>query len=172
MGDTNPEVWLRGPLADYPPELMPLGHGLLQIREELEAVRAMRPDEFTARIGGAASVAFHVAHLAGSLDRLLTYARGEALSDRQQAALAGEPDAPRPGETPAAVVAAAQQAIDRALAQIRATSTGTLDEPRRVGRAGLPSSVRGLLFHAVEHGQRHAGQIATMMKIACRVRER
>ena len=35
----------------------------------------------------------------------------------------------------------------------------------RVGRAGLPSTVRGLLFHAAEHAQRHAGQIVTTAKI-------
>ena len=42
--------------------------------------------------------------------------------------------------------------------------TGRLDElndARPVGRAGLPSTVLGLLFHAAEHAQRHSAQIIT-----------
>ena len=35
--------------------------------------------------GGAASIAFHVRHIAGATDRLLTYARGETLDDAQKA---------------------------------------------------------------------------------------
>jgi hypothetical protein len=34
-----------------------------------------------------------------------------------------------------------------------------------VGRAGLPSTVIGLLFHLAEHAQRHAGQALTTAKI-------
>jgi hypothetical protein len=40
-----------------------------------------------------------------------------------------------------------------------------LDEARRVGQAGLPSTVLGLLFHAAEHAQRHSAQIITTAKI-------
>jgi uncharacterized damage-inducible protein DinB len=29
----------------------------------------------------------------------------------------------------------------------------------------LPSTVRGLMFHAAEHSQRHAGQIVTTARI-------
>jgi hypothetical protein len=34
-----------------------------------------------------------------------------------------------------------------------------------VGRARLPSTVFGLLFHVAEHTQRHAGQAITTAKI-------
>jgi hypothetical protein len=36
---------------------------------------------------------------------------------------------------------------------------------RGVGRAQLPSTVLGLLFHAAEHTQRHAGQVATTRRV-------
>jgi hypothetical protein len=36
---------------------------------------------------------------------------------------------------------------------------------RAVGRAQLPSTVIGLLFHGAEHSARHAGQIATLAKV-------
>jgi hypothetical protein len=32
---SNPEVWLRGPLPDVIPELQPVAHSLLQVREEI-----------------------------------------------------------------------------------------------------------------------------------------
>ncbi len=71
----------------------------------------------------------------------------------------------RPGERAHTLVQAAHGAIDLALAYIRTTPLCTLDETRRVGHAGLPSTVLGLLFHAAEHAQRHSAQIITTAKI-------
>jgi hypothetical protein len=109
-------------------------------------------------------VGFHVMHLAGSLDRLLTYARGEALNSRQRAALEAE-ESSDPTRESAALFNGALAAIDLAIAQVRATPVETLGEPRLVGRGALPSTVRGLLFHAAEHAQRHAGQLVTTAKV-------
>jgi uncharacterized damage-inducible protein DinB len=161
-----PEVWLRGPLPDVSPELMPVVHSLLQVREELEALAPLlSAEQLWARPGGVASIGFHVTHLAGSLDRLLTYARGEGLNDRQRAALEDEDNPATIRESPAVLFRLAQEAIDGAIEQVRATPVEALGESRRVGRAALPSTVRGLLFHAAEHAQRHAGQIVTTAKI-------
>ena len=85
----QPEVWLRGPLPDYPDELQPVAHSLLQVREEIAAVAVLAPEHLWARPGGAASIGFHLRHLAGSLDRLLTYARGGRLNAAQRQALVG-----------------------------------------------------------------------------------
>ena len=68
-------------------------------------------------------------------------------------------------DQPATLLASARDAIGKALDQLRATPVATLHEPRRLGRAGLPSTVLGLLFHAAEHAQRHAGQMVTTAKI-------
>jgi len=162
---TDPEVWLRGPLPDVIPELQPVAHSLLQVREEVEAVVGLPPEKLWARPGGAASIGFHLKHLAGSLDRLLTYANGRQLSAAQRQALADEERSDNPGERPDTLVRAAQSAIDRALNQIRTTPLCTLDEAREVGRDRLPSTVLGLLFHAAEHAQRHSAQIITTVKI-------
>ena len=166
---SQPEVWLRGPLPDYPCELQPVAHSLLQVREEIAAVAALPPGHLWARPGGAASIGFHLRHLAGSLDRLLTYARGDRLNAAQTAALSEEIRDGSP-EAPEALVQAAHDAIDRALAQIRTTPLYTLEEIRLVGRAGLPSTVLGLLFHAAEHAQRHSAQIITTAKVLRRTR--
>jgi uncharacterized damage-inducible protein DinB len=59
----------------------------------------------------------------------------------------------------------ASQAIDAALDQLRQTAPETLFDLRAVGRARLPATVLGLLFHAAEHTTRHAGQLITTLKV-------
>jgi len=162
-GMTQPEVWLRGALPDYIDELQPVAHSLLQVREEIEGVTSLTAAQLWARPGGAASVGFHLRHLAGSLDRLMTYARGKPLNVAQYEYLAGEEH--ERAETADALVRHAQAAIDRALEQVRGTPLCTLDESREVGRDRLPSTVLGLLFHAAEHAQRHSAQIITTAKV-------
>lgn len=161
-----PEVWLRGPVDGYAPELQPVVHALLQVREEIDRhCRDLTPEELWARPGGAASIGFHLRHLAGSTDRLLTYARGEMLDASQLTWLKSEDD---PGLPPASAddtIAIAQAGIDRALGQVRATDPATLQHPRAVGRAQLPTTVMGLVFHVAEHASRHAGQIATTRRV-------
>jgi uncharacterized damage-inducible protein DinB len=125
----------------------------------------LTPDQMWARPAGAASVGFNARHAAGSLDRLLTYARGEQLSPEQHAFLAaeGHPDA-TPG-IDLRLVAAFDEVVEHALEQLRTTNESTLLDARGVGRRALPSTVIGLLFHAAEHTQRHVGQLATTAKI-------
>jgi hypothetical protein len=48
---------------------------------------------------------------------------------------------------------------------LQSTSRDDLLIERRVGRAGLPSNVIGLLFHAAEHSTRHAGQAITTARV-------
>ena len=160
------EVWLRGPVEGYAPQLQPVVHALLQVHEEVERHCAdLSPEELWARPGGAASIGFHLKHLAGSLDRLLTYARGESLSQAQLTWLKAEDDPGLPPATAHETMAIAQAAIGRALQQVRTTDIGTLQDARGVGRAQLPTTVMGLVFHAAEHASRHAGQIATTRKV-------
>ena len=101
-------------------------------------------------------------------DRLFTYARGEALSAAQREALANEKAPDVSADAATRLLAAFDDMVDRAIAQLRDTPESVLTEPRHVGRARLPSTVLGLLFHAAEHTQRHAGQVATTARIAAR----
>lgn len=162
----RPEAWLRGPVDGVPDLLQPAAHALVQVGEEVEALTAtIKPSELWVRPGGAASPGFHLQHLAGSLDRLLTYARAERLNDAQRAALSAEGEPGDPPVTPQALLDGVRQAINRALEQYRQTPPTTLTDARTVGRAALPTTVIGLLFHAAEHAQRHAGQLTTTLKI-------
>lgn len=161
----EPEMWLRGAVDGYSAQMQPVVHALLQAVEDVEeALGGMTREALWARPGGAASAGFHGIHAAGSLDRLLTYARGEPLSDAQRDALAAE-KALADDVDAAEVVARFRAAVHRALDQLRATPDAALDEPRAVGRGRLPSTVRGLVYHAGEHTSRHAGQAITTAKI-------
>jgi hypothetical protein len=94
-----------------------------------------------------------------------TYARGEALDDLQLAVLTGEKTFDPAGSTGPQLAAQFAAAIGRAHAQLRATKESELHVTRSVGRAKLPASNMGLLFHAAEHTARHVGQIVTMAKL-------
>jgi hypothetical protein len=154
-----PEVWLRGPLTDVPPLLQPVAHALLEAREEVGAIMEGFPeDSLWRRPAGVASPGFHLQHLAGVLDRMCTYARGEPLSEGQIRALAAEG---KPDENLSINVLVGKffDQVDRTVVQLKATQEADLTSPCCVGRAQLPSTVVGVLFHAAEHTMRHVGQL-------------
>ncbi len=165
MAETK-EVWLRGPLPDMPALLQPVAHALLQAREEVNALMADVSDHcLWERPAGLASAGFHLQHLTGVLDRLHTYARGEMLSPVQLEALVQEGKPQSTGTTAQELVAAFNQQVDKALAQLRQTDEGTLTDFRGVGRAQIPSTVLGLLVHSAEHTMRHLGQLLVTVKV-------
>ena len=165
-GGPLPEVWLRGPLPNIPALLQPVAHALLQARDEVEALTDDFPDELLwTRPGGVASAGFHLQHLAGILDRLFTYARGEALNVSQLDYLKGEGTATVSAPTSRDLVAAFHRQVDQSLTELRTMNEEILMQPRVVGRGRLPSTVLGLLFHAAEHTQRHVGQLLVTIKV-------
>jgi hypothetical protein len=172
----NPEYWLRGPVAGIPALLQPVAHALLQSRAEVNVLMEGFPEaRLWDRPGGVASPGFHLQHLAGVLDRLLTYARGEALSPGQLEELAAEGRPPTGGEGDegsgrttgelARLLERYNLQVDKALQQLAETPELSLTEPRGVGRARIPSTVGGLLFHAAEHSMRHTGQLLVTVRI-------
>ena len=105
-----PEVWLRGPIEGIQPLLQPAAHTLAQVGEDvLPIVENLEPARLWARPGNAASIGFHLAHLPGSLDRLLTYSRGEGLSSAAARSACRGADG-RPGPSPAQLAAGSLQA--------------------------------------------------------------
>lgn len=161
-----PEYWLRGPVPDTPALLQPVAHALLQAREEVNSLMAGFPEaRLWDRPAGLASAGFHLQHLAGVLDRLLTYAEGRALSRQQLADLAAE-GKPFPGaETAGEALTRFNSMIDNVLLQLSGLDSSGLTEVRVVGRDRVPSTVIGLLFHAAEHTMRHTGQLLVTVRI-------
>ena len=166
MTSSLPEPWLRGPLPGIPPLLQPAAHAFVMAREDVTAaVAGLAPDALWLEPGGIAPVGFHLAHLASSTDRLLTYARGEALSAAQRDALAGERTLTADRPALEQLLSGWHDTVAAALAQLASTLEHDLLRPREVGRARLPSTLLGLLFHAAEHASRHTGQIVTTAKL-------
>jgi len=160
----KPEVWLRGPVENIPELLQPVAHAVLQAREEVsDLMKAFPQEKLLDKPAGVASVGFHLLHLSGVLDRLFTYAKGDALSEEQLAALKRET---QPNEiTVEQLVKNFDEQVDKAIKQLSATPENILLDKRGVGRAQLPSNVLGLLFHAAEHTTRHTGQLLVTTRI-------
>ena len=108
---------------------------------------------------------FHLQHLAGILDRLFTYARGEVLNASQLAYLKSEGSASVPAQTSRDLAEAFYRQLELSLDELRSINEEILTEPRVVGRRRLPSTVLGLLFHAAEHTQRHVGQLLVTVRV-------
>ncbi len=162
----EPEPWLRGTLPELDAIRRQVLHALELAVEDVDRWCAPLTDaQMEARPLGVAPVGFHLRHIARSLDRLLTYAEGRQLSAAQLAALAAEV-IPSPAPTAAAVLNEFQQGIEAAMERVINLSPLSFEEPRRVGRQGLPATVGGLVVHCAEHTQRHVGQAITTARIA------
>jgi hypothetical protein len=163
MADT--EWWQRGPVEGVPDVLQPVAHILLQVRESVsELVAPLTEAEWNARPAAIASCAFHVRHISGVIDRLFTYARGEALNESQFTALRAEGTPLALVDLPG-VLAILSERVDSAMAQLRSTPVATLGDFRGVGRAQLPSTVIGCLVHGAEHAMRHVGQLSVTVRV-------
>ena len=159
------EWWQRGPVDGVPDVLQPVAHILLQVRESVgEMVESLSEAQWNARPAGAAPAAFHVRHMAGVIDRLFTYARGDALSDEQRAAIPHEGDHLALADVPTALTLLSTR-VDAALEELRTVDVATLGDFRGVGRAQLPSTVIGCLVHGAEHAMRHVGQLSVTTRV-------
>src|SRR5271155_4604750 len=86
-----PEPWLRGTLTEVPAVPRAVLHALELAGEDLQKWCGALPDgELNASPADLPPVAFHLRHIARSLDRLLTYAEGQALAQEQLAKLKTE----------------------------------------------------------------------------------
>jgi uncharacterized damage-inducible protein DinB len=160
----KPEVWLRGPLEGVPALLQPVAHALLQAREEVNELMLDFPDALLwEKPAGMASPGFHLQHMAGVLDRLFTYAKGEQLNQQQLDYLAAE------GKNVDVKVSQLlehfNKQVDVAIKQLSEIGEATLTEVRSVGRSKVPSTVIGLLVHSAEHTMRHVGQLLVTVKV-------
>jgi uncharacterized damage-inducible protein DinB len=158
-----PEPWLRGTLAEVPAVARGVLHALELAREDAHKWCAGLSDaQIHARPAGLPSVAFHLRHIAGSLDRLLTYAEARALSEEQSQTLKAEAS---PVGSTKALLAELDAAISRGSLRVRALASEDFGLPRAVGSKRLPATIGGLLVHIADHTQRHVGQAITTAKL-------
>jgi uncharacterized damage-inducible protein DinB len=160
----RPEPWLRGSFVDVPVVTRAVLHALDLAIEDIERWCAgLSDEELNARPAGVAPVAFHLRHIVRSADRLLGYAEGRQLSPEQVAALKTELEA---GAIKDKVFEEFRAGMERAAGRVRKFNPAQFDEPRKVGKLQLPTTVGSLLIHVAEHTQRHVGQAITTAKIA------
>jgi uncharacterized damage-inducible protein DinB len=154
---------LRGTLTEVPA----VGRGVLHALElALEDTRkwcgGLSDEQMHARPAGLPCVAFQLRHIVGSLDRLLTYAEGRALSEAQIQILKVEASS---RGTTKELLAELEAAISSGSMRVRALA---LEDPsllRTVGSKRLPATLGGLLVHIADHTQRHVGQAVTTAKL-------
>jgi hypothetical protein len=166
--DPQPEPWLRGTLTEVDAVPRAILHALQLAEEDISKRCGNLTDaDINARPFNLPPVAFHIRHIARSLDRLLSYAEGTQLDATQLAALRTElaPDATIKSILPEFI-----SALNSSVARIRAFTPDQYNAARSVGRAALPTTVGGLLVHCADHTQRHVGQAVTTAKLIVAMR--
>jgi uncharacterized damage-inducible protein DinB len=162
-GAAQPEPWLRGTLTDVSAVPRAVLHALELASEDLlKWCGSLTDEELNARPAELPPVAFHLRHITQSLDRLLTYAEGRALTREQLGALKDEMET---GATRDALFADLNSALIRSSDRVRVLALADLDEPRTVGKKALPTTLGGLLVHIADHTQRHVGQAVTTARV-------
>jgi uncharacterized damage-inducible protein DinB len=157
------EPWLRGTHAEVPAVGRAVLHALDLALDDLSRWTAGLSDtEVHARPLGLTSLAFHLRHIARSVDRLLTYAERGQLTAEQLAALKAELGGE---ETLAELLAEVEASFSNAAERVRVLATADLNVFRGVGRKQLPTTIGGALVHVADHTQRHTGQVVTTAKV-------
>jgi uncharacterized damage-inducible protein DinB len=156
------EPWLQGSLQDVPAIPRAVLHALELAQHDLEHwCKPLSDAQLNRSSSGVPSVAFHIRHIVGSIDRLLTYAEGRQLSEKQMQELVEEHESISSGE----LFATLASSLKNASARVRALDSSQLEEARKVGRKERPTTLGGLLVHVAEHTQRHVGQAIVTAKI-------
>jgi len=160
-----PEVWLRGPLDNIPPLTQPVAHALLQAGEEIDNLLSDFPDHLLwLKPAGVASVGFHLQHMTGVCDRLLTYAKEQPLNKDQLIYLKHEETAIEENASTVLLIGKFHLAVQTVTEFLSTLSEADLTAFRSVGRNKLPSTLIGLLVHIAEHTMRHLGQLLVTAK--------
>src|SRR5690554_6421638 len=166
MDKTRLEVWQRGSIEGVPDLLQPVAHALLQSSEDAGKYTEDFPDELLwEKPFGMASVGFHLNHLTGVVERLFAYADNKRLTEAELKFLKAEENPENLPIRTADLVEVFDQTVRQAVEFLKQTSTHDLTEFRGLGRAQIPTTKLGVLFHAAEHSQRHVGQLLVTVKV-------
>jgi len=160
---SQPEPWLRGTHQEVAAVQRAVLHALELAEEDLRRwCEGLTGEQINARPAGLAPLAFHVRHIARSIDRLLTYAEGNQLAAEQISAMKAEMDTAASGQE---LFSELRSTLSHAAARIRAFDPSSMGVARTVGKKQLPTTVGGLLVHVADHTQRHVGQAVTTVKV-------
>jgi uncharacterized damage-inducible protein DinB len=162
------EPWMSGTHGDVPVVGRAVIHALeLAMHDLAKWTDGLTDAEAHTQSYGLPTVAFHLRHIARSVDRILTYAEGNALTSDQLALLKAEQLGE---ESLASMLGEVSIAFASAGDRVRALAGMDLETFRGVGRKQLPTSIGGALIHVADHTQRHVGQVVTTAKVLVALR--
>jgi uncharacterized damage-inducible protein DinB len=162
------EPWMSGTHSDVPAVGRAVLHAMdLALDDLTKWTQGLTDAEVHSRPLGLPAVAFHLRHIARSVDRILNYAEGNQLSAEQLTALKVEQSGE---ETLAALLAEVKASFSNAAGRVRVLATADFETFRGVGRKQLPTSIGGALIHVADHTQRHVGQVVTTAKVLMALR--
>jgi uncharacterized damage-inducible protein DinB len=157
------EPWLRGTHGDVPAVGRAVLHALdLALDDLTKWTEGLSDQEVRSQPLGLNAIAFHLRHIARSVDRILTYAEGGQLTPEQLALLKAEQGGE---ESLAELLAEVETSFSNAAKRIRVLAAEDFNAFRGVGRKQLPTSIGGALVHVADHTQRHVGQVVTTAKV-------
>ena len=157
------EPWLTGSRADVHALLAPTLYAYEQARSDVASwTQPLSDAQIWSRPHGLAPVGFQIRHIAGSVERLTTYLKGDQLTAEQLDAMKKEMDQGPGREELLRILGDSLRQSEEA---ILALDPATLDQPRYVGRKRLPTTVIGLVVHLAEHTQRHVGEAIITAKL-------
>ncbi len=157
------EPWLRGTYPEVPAVGRAVLHALdLALDDITKWVDGLADAEVHTHPLGLPSVAFHLRHIARSVDRILTYAEGGQLTAEQLASLKAEQSG---DESLAVLLGDVEASFSNAADRVRTLAGADFNLFRGVGRKQLPTSIGGALIHVADHTQRHVGQVVTTAKV-------
>ncbi len=162
------EPWMSGTRSEVPAVGRAVLHALdLALDDLTKWTQGLTDAEAHSRPLGLPSIAFHLRHIARSVDRILNYAEGNPLSAEQLTALKAEQAGE---ESLAELLAEVEVSFSNAARRVRVLATADFETFRGVGRKQLPTSIGGALIHVADHTQRHVGQVVTTARVLIALR--
>jgi hypothetical protein len=159
----QPEPWLRGTLQEV--SAVPRGvlHALELANEDLQKwCGGLSDAELNSRPAGLPPVAFHLRHIARSLDRLLTVCGRPSVKSGASGGVEGRDGNWRNAR---GVICGIGIGVGRKREASARTREGEFGRTSRGWEEGAADYGCGLLVHVADHTQRHVGQAITTAKI-------
>jgi hypothetical protein len=158
------EPWLRGGHHDLDPLQAAVLYSFEHAKADIDQwTSGLSEDQLWMQLGKVGSPGWHVRHIAGSVDRLTTYAAGAQLTEVQLAAL--ERENQPGGPTKSELLALVQETLTRCAHTLRSLDPSAWHSTREIGRRRVPVPLGVLLVHIAEHTQRHVGELIVTVKL-------
>jgi hypothetical protein len=158
------EPWMTGSITGVHATVAALLYSFEHAVQDLTRwTEGLATEQLWLKRGEVAPVAFHILHIAGSVDRLVTYAEGAQLSDEQIRELRSEQESH--GISREQLLDALMTKLNGAGKRLRALDVTDLELIREIGRRRIPVPLGVLLTHIAEHTQRHVGEAIVTTKL-------